>query len=1261
MLHPGGRGVVVIMDMEGMRSAVEQASQGLAHPAHRAAAESTLMEFRRSPHALGACRHILEQSTVTEAAFQAAATLRDAALRDWAALPPAERSGLRQFCLHLVLVKSPPPPPVVVSQIISTLAVLLKRAWLDAGADRGGMLSEAENAVSQASTAGARRTGLLLFAGVITEFSPTTASPMNLPWDFHERCRASLEKDFLQHFFAHGAGIARAAAEGGGALGGTDDGVCVAALRLMSTALAWDFARGGNDQLTAGGGGFGYVPDSHRSGADGGDNGAIDAVKIAPGPGWRNVLLVPGCNDWLFALHAEASRRCHAAANDAAANAVACAARAVVVSLCSLSGGVFVPAAEDPTASTRRRHFVQCAGALAQTLLPARNALALAAQGVGEEALVDCVRGLAALATIHPAGDFLLPLEAGAAEAVVSNPGGGDVTALSMIGELTMECLHAGVLSTAAEGSAGEEVLWMLMEAWGSLLANAVWQSPAAGPEATTPPELVAGAAQVFQAYLQAGLAAAAEAAFEEDDGQEEEGKAGAAALDERLALAAVLARAAPDATMPLLKAAAEAKKQALSAAVSTGADPTVPLEELWWLGRLIPHVLADAFEGEIPLPPDALAECTGKATREGVESPVDALSTEFISLTCLCLDEGARRALSPRLMETLAWGTARWVDTYLMPEDTGGSLHAAIFAGQALGLRGDEGGEGRVYRGANKTRPAAFSEAGGGGRALDALLRVAYTALTAWPGEGALQRTVASVLLPALTRRRALCRACVSLPMWAQIIDLEASALARAVDPNGPAGGASFPPEIHRGVCVVLGRAAEGLNDEAQCREYIGRILSPLGTALQTVAGDPAAIAHPFGEARAVAVLEALRGAVQATIARSQAPVFDFFVTSFEPLLVLQSAGQNSAQISRLVLRLTEEIVKNQSCFLCPAHAAIMCRHCLRVVEVYAQSSRCKVGMEVGATHRSERIKESYKEVKALLRMLTHVTDSDAGGDEDDDGGGGGGPTVAAAAAMAAGQGAMEGRLKGGRAVGGANEMAAVDVAQVVFIGLNTVIPLITDELLTFPKLCHQYFTLLGHMLEAYPGKVAALPRELFSALMGTLEFGLKHSNVEVARESLAALAAMGQFHHCAEANAAAVAANPQAGDLAALIGPVGLGQHNAPAAERGGVSILAHLMRVVLNRLIFEDASMDLVEAAADALLPLMMCERGAFERTAQELLAGLSGNAGAQQHVAGSLHALTTANGLTDKVDRANRRRFRRNMSKFLMETRGFVRHT
>ena len=76
----------------------------------------------------------------------------------------------------------------------------------------------------------------------------------------------------------------------------------------------------------------------------------------------------------------------------------------------------------------------------------------------------------------------------------------------------------------------------------------------------------------------------------------------------------------------------------------------------------------------------------------------------------------------------------------------------------------------------------------------------------------------------------------------------------------------------------------------------------------------------------------------MRATIARSQAPLFEFFAASFEPLLVVQSAGSSSAQISRLVLRLTEELVEAQACFLCPAHAALLYRHCLRVVEVFSK-----------------------------------------------------------------------------------------------------------------------------------------------------------------------------------------------------------------------------------------------------------------------------------------------------------------------------------
>ena len=489
---------------------------------------------------------------------------------------------------------------------------------------------------------------------------------------------------------------------------------------------------------------------------------------------------------------------------------------------------------------------------------PAKEAVAWAARGAGEEALVDGARSLASLAATHPPADFLAPLPPapgadGGATGAQSQP-----PTLGILGELTLECLAAGSLTVEAEGTAAEDVTRMLMEAWSSLVERSAWRPGASlSPpgEGAVPPEITQGCAQVFQAYLQAGLAAAAAAAYDEDDGQEEEGQAGAAALDERLGLAAAVARAAPDATLPLLRAAAEAKKNALSAAAGAGRDPSVPLEELWWVSRLIPHVLADPFEGEIPLPPDAVAECSNRAALANAESPVDALSSEYIALACLCLDDAARRVVSPRLMETLCWGAARWADTYLMPEDTGGSVHAALLAGRTMGLGADDGGEGRVYRGSNKAKPASFSEAGGGVRATDALLRVALTALTAWPGEAGVQRVAAATLLPALTRRRALCRACVQLPSWGSILDVEARALAHAADPGGAAaaaaagsvaGGVAFPPEIHRATCEAIGRAAEGVKDEAQCREYVSRALAPAGAALRAVANDAASMSHP-------------------------------------------------------------------------------------------------------------------------------------------------------------------------------------------------------------------------------------------------------------------------------------------------------------------------------------------------------------------------------------------------------------------------------
>ena len=1346
------------MDLDGARAAVEQASTGLAHPAHRAQAEATLLEFRRSPHALPACRHILQTSSVMEACFQAAATLRDAALRDYAALPPEERAGLRQFCLGVVLGQTEGDAntrggagggcpaslmPVVVSQLVSVLAVLIKRAWLDvdetkldtgatradygaaasaAHAHRQSMLAEAERAVSQASNArgsDARVIGLNLFAAVITEFAPSTASAMQLPWDFHERCRVSLQNDFLQQFFQHAVGTARAAAETGRALEGLDGGVCVAALRLINAALAWDFQFTGSNPN---GGGFGLSAAIPRGDVLRASDGVgADAVKIAPGVSWRDALLAPGSTDWVFELHALAAARALDTNGDApgrAVRAVAHAARQTVSSLCALAGDVFPTKREDPSESSRLAHFARCAFSLNRALRPARQVIARATSGGGdaEEVMTDGARGIAALAAIHAPGDFYQSPSSYAASNRTPVSSDENAALASTLGELTVCLLEAGALRSENDGSSLDETLRMCIEAWGALAQRSLAGQQrddafrsngghgAGGRDAVTaraahsPPPLFPGQAEtssscavVFEAYLRFGLAAAAAAAHEEDDGQEEEGKAGAAALDERLALAASVARASPDETLPLLRLAMEAKKNELGLFLSHGrngqnranADPAELLEQLWWLARVVPHVLCDAFEGEFPLPPDAVAECARRAAINdpGGLCPVTETGGAFLNLVGLCLDENAMRSgfVSPRLVEQLIWGAARWTDTYLMPEDVGGSAHAALFGGAvptlaAVGLGGDAEGRvrGGAARDATSKRPSPFSEAGGGGAAVDALIRVALVALTAFPGEESAQRVAAKMLLPALTRRRALCRACVASNNWAAVADAAAQALSFGKD-----SAVSFAPEIHRFVTEALCRAAEGVADEAALDTYVQRVLTAAGEALVRCASNGEDMKHPLGEARAVAALEALRGAARASAARSQRSVFVFFSSNFEALVVTQSLGTNSSQVTKACLRLCEAFVEAQACFASePSHAAALCAHCARVISVYKETGRGVLPPSAAESVnssanslRAEQTREAYKEVKALLRILTHVSSVDAESDEGD--------AAYAAEAVERGGSVRGGSARGGGAFAGvfgpgsgsgfANGPAVlvsggvalptdrqaalndvVDVAAVVLAGLHAVIPLLTEELLKFPKLCHQYFSLLAHMFEAYPGKVAALDHETFATLMRTLEFGLTHSDVDIGRESFAALSALAAFHHQEVQRVGAAG---------------GLGAHNAPKNvsdekfNEGG--ILARFLRLSLNRLLFEDASVSLAEPAADALLPLILSERSAFERVANDLIVSLAGDERAQRAVSDAIRDLTADGGLTDRVDRANRRRFRRNVSAFVLETRAFVR--
>ena len=84
---------------------------------------------------------------------------------------------------------------------------------------------------------------------------------------------------------------------------------------------------------------------------------------------------------------------------------------------------------------------------------------------------------------------------------------------------------------------------------------------------------------------------------------------------------------------------------------------------------------------------------------------------------------------------------------------------------------------------------------------------------------------------------------------------------------------------------------------------------------------------------------------------------------------------------------------------------------------------------------------------------------------------------------------------------------IASNQVTDVIFLGLQQILPLMTQGLLQLPTLCSQFFDLVGFMMETYPEKVCALPFELFDSLLQSLLYGMSHHDANVAVVSLQGL----------------------------------------------------------------------------------------------------------------------------------------------------------
>ena len=86
--------------------------------------------------------------------------------------------------------------------------------------------------------------------------------------------------------------------------------------------------------------------------------------------------------------------------------------------------------------------------------------------------------------------------------------------------------------------------------------------------------------------------------------------------------------------------------------------------------------------------------------------------------------------------------------------------------------------------------------------------------------------------------------------------------------------------------------------------------------------------------------------------------------------------------------------------------------------------------------------------------------------------------------------------------------------LAEVSFFGIQQLIPLMTQGLLTYPTLCMEYFSVISCIVDRHPEKIGVLPNDLLNGLLQSLQLGIVHHDTHIAKRSLSSLEGLYKAH---------------------------------------------------------------------------------------------------------------------------------------------------
>ncbi|XP_038715218.1 exportin-4 [Tripterygium wilfordii] len=1163
----GGAAPSDLGQLQATMHAIELACTSIQTQYNTSAAEATILSLSQAPQPYKACKFILENSQDPNARFQAAAAIRDAAIREWSFLAADDKKNLISFCLCFIMQHASSIEGYVQSKVSSVAAQLMKRSWLDfTDAEKAAFLHQVNQAILGVHGMDVQYTGINFLESLVSEFSPSTSSAMGLPREFHEQCRKSLELDYLKTLYCWARDTASNVSN---IIIESDDAVpevkvCTAALRLMLQILNWDFrydtsvAKGGVNVFSSG-----IRPYNASSKMS-------DSTLVQPGSAWRDALISSGHVAWLLGLYAALRQKF--SCEDYWLNCpVAVACRKLIIQFCSLTGTIF----PSDSALIQEHHLLLLLSGIIMWIDPP-DAVSKAIQcGKSESEMLDGCRALLSIATLMTPITFDGLLK--------SIRPFGTITLLS---NLMCEVLKVLMTNNTDEETWSWQARDILLDTWTTLLV----QVESTGANELLPPEGTSAAATLFALIVESDLKMASASAMDDDD-ESEYLQASISAMDERLSSYALIARAAINSTVTLLIRMFSER----FARVHQGRgafDLTQTLEELYSLLLITGHVLADEGEGETPLVPNAIQSHFVDAM-EVDKHPIILLSSSIIKFAEQSLDPDMRASVfSPRLMEAIIWFLGRWSQTYLMPLDIGDSNlsfgHGREHHPQLLQSR--------------KVLFSFFGEHGQGKLVLDIIVRISVSTLISYPGEKDLQALTCHQLLHALVRQRSICVHLVELESWHGLAN--AFANERALYLLNAAN--------QRSLAQTLVLSASGIRNSEASNQYVRNLTGHMTSYLVEMSkkNDLKRVAqHPDVILYTSCLWERLRGAASATDPRTQRAVYEMGFSVMNPVIVLLEVYKHESAVVYLLLKFIVDWVDGQIAYLEAQETAAVIDFCTRLLQLYSSQNIGKISLSLSNSLLSEEKTEKYKDVRALLQLLSRLCSKDMVDFSSD-----------------------------------SIETHGTNISQVVYFGLHIVTPLISLDLLKYPKLCHDYFSLLSHMLEVYPETFAQLNRDAFAHVLGTLDFGLHHQDGDIVSMCLRALKALASYHYK---------------EMGA--GKVGLGS-NATVVKDANRNLqeglLGRFLRLLLQLLLFEDYSPDLVSGAADALFPLILCEQSLYQSFGNELIERQV-NPTFKARLANAFQNLTSSNQLSSTLNRMNYQRFRKNLNNFLVEVRGFLR--